>query len=215
MLIDLHCHSYPKSDDSFMGVDELIEAAKVEGLDGICLTEHDSFWSLEETGALSRRHEFLVLPGSEINTDTGHVLVFGLKRYVFGFHKPLFLRATVETEGAVAIAAHPYRRRFLEEPANNPDARAEMLDRAGDDGLFQICDAIEGLNGRGTAKQNRFSWELGEVLGARMTGGSDAHREDQLGTAATRFQSPITGLNDLIRELKEGRFQAVDLRDGA
>ena len=47
-----------------------------------------------------------------------------------------------------------------------------------------------------------------------MTGGSDAHREDQLGTAATKFQCPITGLGDLIRELKEGRFQPVDLHDG-
>ena len=213
-MIDLHCHSYPKSDDSFMGVDELIEAAKAEGLDGVCLTEHDSFWSLEEVNTLSRRHEFLVLPGTEINTDTGHVLVFGLKRYVFGLHKPLFLCAAVETEGAVVIAAHPYRRRFLEEPANNPDARAEMLNRAGDDELFQICDAIEGLNGRGTLKQNRFSRELGELLGARMTGGSDAHREEQVGTTATRFECPITGLSDLIRELKEGRFQAVDLREG-
>ena len=26
---------------------------------------------------------FLVLPGSEINTDAGHILVFGLQEYVF------------------------------------------------------------------------------------------------------------------------------------
>ena len=214
MLIDLHCHSYPKSDDSFMGVDDLIEAARAEGLDGICLTEHDSFWSQEEVNALSRRHEFLVLPGSEINTDTGHVLVFGLQQYVFGLHKLPFLRAAAESEGGVVIAAHPYRRRFLEEPARNPDARSEMLERAEDDELFRICDAIEGFNGRGTPKENSFSQELGERLGARMTGGSDAHREDQFGTAATKFQCTITDLGDLIRELKEGRFQAVQLQDG-
>ena len=214
-MIDLHCHSYPKSDDSFMGVDELIETAKAEGLDGICLTEHDSFWSFEEVRTLSHRHDFLVLPGSEINTDTGHVLVFGLKSYVFGLHKPLFLRAKVEQEGAVLIAAHPYRRRFLEEPGNNPDKRAEMLDRAGHDELFQICDAIEGLNGRGTQKENQFSRDLGERLGARMTGGSDAHREKQLGTTATMFQCSVNDLGDLIQALKEGQFQAVDLRGGA
>ena len=135
-MIDLHCHSYPKSDDSFMGVDELIEAAKAEGLDGICLTEHDSFWTHEEVETLSSRHQFLVLPGCEINTDTGHVLVFGLHRYIFGLHKALFLRAAVETEGAVIVAAHPYRRRFLEDPGTIPDARWAMLERAAGDELF-------------------------------------------------------------------------------
>jgi hypothetical protein len=214
LLIDLHTHSYPKSDDSFMGVDDLVVAAKAAGIDGICLTEHDTFWSAEETGALSRRHDFLVLPGCEINTDTGHVLVFGLEKYLFGLHKPEYLRQLAAREGAVIIAAHPYRRRFLAEPGRAPEARAEMLERAGSDGFFRICDAIESVNGRGTDMDNRFSWDLAELLGTKMTGGSDAHRPEQLGTAATRFQRPIRGLDDLIRELRAGRFRPVDLRNG-
>ena len=214
-MIDLHVHTYPKSDDAFMGADDLVQAAKAAGLDGVCLTDHDSFWDLDEVDALSRRHDFLVLPGSEINTDTGHVLVFGLKQYVFGLHKPDFLRAAIANEGAVLIAAHPYRRRFLEEPGKQPAARKEMLERAGTDGLFEFCDAIEAVNGRGTPMENSFSHDLGNLLGSRMTGGSDAHRVEQLGTAATRFQHAITGLDDLIRELREGRFQPVDLRNGS
>ena len=214
MLIDLHTHSYPKSDDSFMGVDDLVVAAKAVGIDGICLTEHDTFWSAEETGELSRRHGFLVLPGCEINTDTGHVLVFGLEEYLFGLHKPDYLRQVAAREGAVIIAAHPYRRRFLAEPGRAPEARAEMLERAGADGFFRICDAIESVNGRGTNLENRFSWDLAELLGTKMTGGSDAHRPEQLGTAATRFQRRIGGLDDLIRELRAGRFRPIDLRSG-
>ncbi len=212
MLIDLHLHTYPKSDDSFMGADELIEAAKSKGLDGVCLTEHDAFWSQEAVDALSRKHNFLVLPGCEINTDAGHVLVFGLKEYVFGLHKPAFLRAALEKMGALAIAAHPYRRRFLEEPGRQPEARAEMLQRAGGDSMFKFCHAIEAVNGRGTPDENCFSQDLGEQLGIMMTGGSDAHKLEQLGTAATQFQRPITGLGDLIQELREGRFEAVDMR---
>lgn len=214
MLIDLHTHSYPKSDDSFMGVDDLVVAAKAAGIDGICLTEHDTFWSAEETGALSRRHDFLVLPGCEINTDTGHVLVFGLEEYLFGLHKPDYLRQAAAREGAVIVAAHPYRRRFLAEPGRAPEARTEMLERASADGFFRICDAIESINGRGTDMDNRFSRDLAELLGTKMTGGSDAHRPEQLGTAATRFQRPIGGLDDLIRELRAGRFRPVDLRNG-
>ena len=213
MLIDLHTHTYPKSDDSFVGIDELIERAKAIGLDGICLTEHDFFWSADEVRELSRRHEFLVLPGCEINTDTGHAIVFGLDHYVFGFHKPDFLRDAVQRRGGVIIAAHPYRRRFLEDPGWKPEARREMLERASGDKFFEFCDAIEGINGRGNPMQNRFSQDLGDRLGTRMTGGSDAHRAEQLGTAATRFEERITGLEDLIRELRAGRFQAERLCD--
>ena len=214
MLIDLHTHSYPKSDDGFMGVDELIEGAKSKGLDGVCLTDHDVFWSADEIRGLTRRHNFLVLPGCEINTDNGHVIVFGLDRYVFGLHKPDFLYEMLMRDGGVLIAAHPYRRRFLEEPARQPSARVEMLDRASNDGIFGICAAIEGINGRANDLQTEFSLDLGNRLEMNLTGGSDAHRVDQLGTAATRFQREITGLADLIEELKGGRFQAVDLRNG-
>ena len=211
MVIDLHCHTYPKSDDSFMAPDELVAAAKAAGLDGICLTEHDAFWSTEDIDALSRRHDFMVLPGSEINTDAGHVLAFGLSRYVFGLHKLSFLEAAVRQADAVVIAAHPYRRRFLEEAAQEPHARAEMLTRAGNDPLFNLCDAVEGINGRGTSEQNRFSQDLGKLLGARATGGSDAHQVKHVGAAATYFPGSVRNLDDLKRKLRAGRFQMVDL----
>ena len=42
------------------------------------------------------------------------------------------------------IAAHPYRRRFLEDPGHLPEARQEMLDRAIGDEFFGSCDGIEG-----------------------------------------------------------------------
>ena len=91
MLIDLHNHSFPKSDDSVLDVDTLIDLYKQTGIDAVCLTEHDDFWSIEEAQTLSERHGFLVIPGTEINTDNGHVLVFGLTEYVFGMHKIEFL----------------------------------------------------------------------------------------------------------------------------
>jgi predicted metal-dependent phosphoesterase TrpH len=211
LLIDLHTHSYPASDDSFMTVDELIATAKERGLDGVCLTEHDVFWEPEQVAALSRKHAFLVLPGCEVNTDGGHVLVFGLHRYTFGLHKPAFARQLVDREAGAIVAAHPYRRRFLED---QPQDRVAMLERACRDEFFRGCHAIEGMNGRGTLLENRFAQDLGRRLDIPATGGSDAHRTEQLGTAATRFQRTITNLGDLIGELRAGRFQAVDLKNG-
>ena len=214
LFIDLHTHTYPMSDDSFMSVDDAISKAKSLGLDGICLTEHDAFWPEEKTLELTQRHEFLVLGGSEINTDAGHVIVFGLSRYEFGMHKPDYLRACANRDGGVLIAAHPYRRRFLEEPARNPGARADMLERALGDSFFDLCEAVESLNGRGSEAQNRYSADLSAGLSLPSTAGSDAHRESQLGTAATEFYEKVECIADLVRLLKCGQFRPVDLRAG-
>jgi len=213
LLIDLHTHSYPNSDDSFMSVDELIEGSKSLGLDGICLTDHDVFWTGEQVSDLSSKHDFLVIPGCEINTEAGHVLVFGLTQYQFGMHRPEFLQASVDKAEGVMIAAHPYRRRFLEEPAERPGVREEMLERARSDEFFQMCQGIEALNGRGLAIQNEFSLELGRLLSSNMTAGSDAHKVEQIGTVATEFNGQVSCLKDLIRELREGRYRPVDLRE--
>ena len=198
-----------------MSVDELIEGSKSLGLDGICLTDHDSFWTYEEVQNLSTKHNFLVLPGCEINTESGHVLVFGLRIYEFGMHKAEFLQAAIEKAEGAMIAAHPYRRRFLEEPAERPGVRDEMLERASGDGFFQMCQGIEALNGRGLTIQNEFSQELGGILSTNMTAGSDAHKIEQIGTVATEFQRPVSCLQDLIRELRGGRYQPIDLRQKA
>ena len=206
LLIDLHTHSYPKSDDSFVCVDDLIDRAKGLGLDGICLTEHDEFWAAEEIDTLSRRHDFLVIAGSEINTDAGHILVFGLQRYVFGLHKPLFLRQAVNKAGGIMIAAHPYRRRYLTDPGRKPEARAEMLQRALSDDFFLMCDAIEGCNGRGKPDENEFSRDVGKAFALQSTAGSDTHRLEQMGTVATRFERKIGNLEEFIEEIKAGRF---------
>ena len=211
VLIDLHNHTYPKSDDSFLSADELVDAAKSAGLDGICITEHDDFWSSDDTAELTKRHGILVLPGSEINTDAGHVLVFGLQRYRFGMHKPTFLRAEADSLSAVLIAAHPYRRRYLEDPASDPEIRKGMLDRVIADPQLQLFDAIESFNGRGSPNENLFARDLNHTLRMPGVGGSDAHRIYQIGTAATRFERRITSIEDLITEIRAGRTTPVSL----
>jgi hypothetical protein len=128
-------------------------------------------------------------------------------------HKPEFLQACVDKAGGAMIAAHPYRRRFIEEPAEKPGVREEMLERAGGDEFFQMCQGLEALNGRGLSIQNQFSLDLGGMLSVSMTAGSDAHKVEQIGTVATEFERPVSCLADLIKELRAGRFHPVDLRN--
>ena len=84
-----------------------------------------------------------------------------------------------------------------------------MILKAAEDEFFSICDAIEGLNGRGKSLENRFSVDLADRLGLKVSAGSDAHKSEQIGVAATEFYKKIEGLNDLITEIKLGRFKAV------
>ena len=212
MLIDLHTHTRPISWDSSVTPDELIERSKAAGIDGVCLTEHDYFWDPEDLRALARRHDFLVLPAIEINTEDGHILVYGIDRYVYGMHRSQELAAHVERAGGVMVAAHPYRRYmpwyYLEEDDMNA-----ALQRALRNPAFKRCVALETAHGRASPEQNDFSRRLCELLGMPGTGGSDAHQQSHVGRCATRFERRISDLAGLVQELKAGRFQAVSLRD--
>jgi predicted metal-dependent phosphoesterase TrpH len=210
LLIDLHTHTQPLSHDSLLTADDLIDVAKRAGLNAVCLTEHDFFWEPEKVDELRRRHDFLVIPGIEVNTEDGHVVVFGLERYVYGMHRMHELSALVDAAGGVMIAAHPYRRQLPFELRNEGDW-SEVLQRAAANPAYASVSAIESFNGRGSARENAFAAELAARLGLREVAASDAHAGQDVGTCATEFERPIADLNDLIRELKLGRFHPVNL----
>lgn len=207
MLIDLHTHTHPKSDDSLLSPTELVIKAKKSGLDGICVTEHDWFWAKEASEHLSQELDFLVLPGIEMNTEDGHIIVFGITKFVFGMHHSDFMRKEVTEKGGFMILAHPYRHRYYTDD-DIDETVAELCDRP----IFRMVDTIETLNGRAKEKQNQFAMALGKKLGWQGVGGSDAHYPRDIPTMATRFQRKVRNVEELIQELKAGRYQPVDLR---
>ena len=210
MLIDLHTHTRPLSWDSFLDPDSLVDLSKQAGLDGICLSEHDFFWDVDKARQLSKRHDFLVLPAIELNTEDGHMLCYGLEKYVYGMHRVHELAVHVENAGGAMIAAHPYRRNM---PWNVRDEAefVEALERASRNPAFARCDALERINGRGSARENEFSARLCDLLGKAGTAGSDSHMVIDIGKCATEFDARIETLEDLIAELKAGRFRPVAL----
>jgi hypothetical protein len=211
VLIDLHCHTFPRSDDSFLSPDQLVETAKAVGLDAVCLTEHDLVWEPHKVRELAKRHNFLVIPGIEVNSEDDHILVFGLSRYVHGMQRAAQLAQLVAESGGAMVAAHPYRR-LAPMLRTDDEFWAMALERAAANPAFQYMCALEAINGRASQDENLFSWQLCARLGLPAVAGSDAHEPGDIGTCATRFQRPIADVEDLVRELKAGRFHAVNLR---
>ena len=207
MLIDLHTHTYPNSDDSFLSPSELIVNAKKAGLDGVCLTDHDWYWDHEAVAWLEKQHKFLVIPGVETNTEEGHILAFGIGEFKFGMHRISFLREMVDENGGFMILAHPFRRNFY-----SSDDIDESVDKILKKPLFKYIDTIEALNGKATERQNQFSQALGKRLGWTGVGGSDAHELMEIPSCATYFERNIRNLEEMIQELKAGRYKPVDLR---
>jgi hypothetical protein len=105
----MHAHSSDRSLDSGVRATVIAEQAHWRGLDGVVLTEHNSLWPAREAREIGERFEVIVIPGMELGTDAGHVLVYGLDRYHPELLQLESLRRIVLMEGGAMVMAHPMR----------------------------------------------------------------------------------------------------------
>ncbi|MEX0784656.1 MAG: CehA/McbA family metallohydrolase [Dehalococcoidia bacterium] len=194
MLIDLHCHTLPRSTCSQLQPDALIDAARSRGLDGICLTEHDRWWPEDELRALRRRTGFLILSGVELTTDMGHVLAFGLPESAASA-VGAELAARAADHGALLFLAHPARDNLLRLNRQTIDTFA----------------SVEAVNGSDSRLKNMAATGIARAFRLPGIGGSDAHTLAEVGRAATRFHDPATDHASLLTALRAGRYEAVAL----
>ncbi len=207
MIIDLHTHTSVGSYDSNVPINELIARSKKAGIDGVVFTEHDRFWDPEQVEKTARDYNFPCFGGAEVDTEEGHILVFGIKEYKFGMHHASKIREFADQLGGFMILSHPYRRWFYY--GNDIPGTVE---RVWQHPVFKIVDTVETMNGRGNERQTGFSIELGNRLGWQGTGGSDAHMLHEVATCATEFEKNNRSVEELVQELKAGRYRPVDVR---
>lgn len=208
MVIDLHVHTSPASPCSSATLGEVVEEARRIGLDGLCLTDHNYVWKPHEIADLRKKHDFLLLRGTEITTDQGDMVVFGLDRQIEGIIKLEELRQMVTKAGGFIIVAHPFRG-FLTFGVGKLGLTPEKaMERA----LFKFVDAVEVLNSKVTEKENRLAAEVAEGLRLPTTGGSDAHEASAVGIYATRFHRAIKDEKGLIEALRSGDYSPVAFR---
>ena len=212
MLLDLHTHSV-SSDDSRATAEQYAKWAGVlrrKGytIDGLVLTEHRKFDFDADYSSLAGENGLLILKGSELDTNCGHFLVYGVTEALcnqidfadVSLDAMELIRAA-EERGGVAVPAHPGRfgiglYDFIENGADFSDLRL-----------------IERLNGSDRSGEQERAEELIARFGYAGTGGSDAHLSSALGARMTRFQGTIEGEEDLVRELRAGNVRAVHLQE--
>ena len=210
MILDLHLHS-ELSDDSRAPAEAYLKllARKREErpLDGIVLTEHRQFDLERDYRALEDQYGLLILNAAEVETDYGHMLVYGVNADIlarFDFRDVRLPAQTVVQEvdrlGGVALPCHPGR------PTVGLCAHYETKP------ALEGVIAVEALNGGSKKGEDARVAELVQRHGYRTYGGSDSHLVSFVGICATEFEAEIRTTEDLVRELRGGRYRPVDFR---
>jgi predicted metal-dependent phosphoesterase TrpH len=186
LTCDLHVHTnYSKDGES--SVEEILRQAEKDGLDAIAITDHDSVDGAKK--ALAVPSTVLVIPGIEVSTKQGHLLVLGVTEII---PAGLDVVATVNIArrmGALAILPHPYH------VWRHGVARRK---KAG----MHIVDAVEAFNSRyivGSANQKAA--RIAKRLGKPCVGGSDAHNAKFVGFGRTYVdaEKTVPAILDAIR----------------
>ena len=190
MRVDLHCHTAQYSTCSSVSPEALLSMARMAGLDGVCVTEHDQMWPRAELQRLADQLNIVVFRGMEVTTELGHVLVIGLDEPLPGMFMASVLVEAVRSAGGLAILAHPAR---AGQPAVAPDQR------------LRLFDTVEILNGSDGPAQNRAA--AGLAAGHLLPGiaGSDCHSLEEIGTVATVLPHRVTTERELVAALRLGR----------
>ena len=205
MRIDLHIHTSPRSACSYIDPLELIKEAQRLNLDGICLTEHQVLWDSGDVAELAREGGIKIFRGNEFTTNQGDILVFGLYKDIKELLMIQELREEVKAAGGFMIVAHPFRG-FKTFGIGQLQMTVEHACKRK---VLEFVDAIEVGNGKLSPDENDMARKVSEKLDLPGTGGSDAHRVDEVGKWLTVFEKDIQDENQLVAELHAGRFTAV------
>ncbi len=210
MILDLHVHS-EASDDSRAPVEThlriLARKRVARPIDGIVLTEHRHFDFKTDYRALEDRYGMRILRGAEVETDYGHVLVYGVNPDIvarFDFADVRLPAQEVITEvrrlGGIALPCHPGR------------ANIGLCEHYEQKPPLEGVVGVEACNGGSRGDEDRRVEGLLARYGYRGFGGSDAHLVAFVGLCATVFDDEIRDTDQLVAALAAGRFRSIDYR---
>lgn len=215
---ELHCHTKNVSKCGRLDAADAVRLYKDAGYSGMVITDHFSpmTFSLGEhfnkkaavthflegykKAKALESDDFKVFLGVELRfyATVNDYLVYGIEEkdlYELPFLLPLYLRRAsrlLRERGCLVVQAHPFR---------------EFIARANP----ALLDGVEVLNGKTPKELNdkAEAWALSFKKSAVMTGGSDCHRESQLGTGGIITESKLESNRDLLNVLKSGDYKII------
>ena len=206
MILDLHNHSI-KSDDGRAKVENYCKWIRSRDIkiDGFVLTEHRQFEPTDYS-ALAAEYDLVILEGSEVETEYGHVLVYGVTEGMmaeFDFARidiPLaVVLEAAKKHDAIAVPCHPGR------------ARVGMFAHTEEYGIPEGVRIVEYYNGGSREDEDQVTIDNAKALGYLGIGGSDAHIVSHIGRCATRFPGRIESMGELVEALDAGEFEAIKI----
>ena len=208
MILDLHTHSI-KSDDGRAKVRNYCQWIRTRDvpIDGFVLTEHRQFDFESDYSALARDFGLVILKGAEVETEYGHVLVYGVTEPLYDAFDfttiGLALEEVIEhcnAHDAVAAPCHPGR------------PRVGMHAHLAEHGVPEGVRIVEVFNGGSRGDEDAVAAAMAEELGYIGIGGSDSHIVSHVGRCATEFPNAIASEPDLVEALKTEQFRAITYR---
>ncbi len=184
---DLHNHTN-SSKDSLSPITWVIERARVKGLDGIAITDHDTAHGvlsyLEKNG---QPEGLLLVPGAEIKTIQGfEILGYFLNQEIIS-KDALEVLDEIRDQGGVSSLPHPRRTNYIFPRGNSlPDYPEEVM---------RMVDAVECINGRTRSVENRAAADLANKWKKPGTAGSDSHFMAEIGAGWLEFGGAVNSDN--------------------
>jgi hypothetical protein len=183
----LHIHTIYSS-DSVVQPKTLVDMLQAHSTIKVAaITDHDSVRGCKATVELAASYpDILIIPGVEISTPQGDMLVLGTEELPPKPWTPEAVADFARSIGAVSIVAHPYREYGMGEYARKLKV-----------------DAIEVLNGGSTAAANREAKELAKSMGLPGTAGSDAHQTSELFGVHCRIDATLD-VDAVLNAIRKG-----------
>ncbi|MBS7611250.1 PHP domain-containing protein [Candidatus Bathyarchaeota archaeon] len=187
LKIDVHVHT--AYSDGRGTVREILKIAKFKGLDGLAITDHDCLKGYFKAKLYSSG--LLVIPGYEVHTDAGHVLVLGLELLPSETRRIRYeeLVEWVRCMGGLTVLAHPAAGRI----------KLNRWIRCKPDAV-EILNALYPLHGYFVHR----GLNVASKLGVPTVGGSDAHYPQNVGDAYTIVESDNPSLKDFMEYFRRG-----------
>jgi len=209
-ILDLHLHS-EASDDSRAPVEAylkwLARTRDERPIAGLVLPEHRQFNAAADYHELEDKYGLLLLKASEVETDYGHMLVYGVNDEIlkhFDFKNVHLDAQEVITEvarrGGIAMPCHPGRPTIglIEHYQKRPPLEGVV--------------GVEALNGGSKKGENERVAGLIQAYGYQAFGGSDSHLVSFVGICATEFERDLKTIEDLVDALRTGGYRPLDFR---